>query len=161
MGLAVGMRRGGSRYWTRARLPITTAGDRAWMLRTERSACWDGRRAIRRCCGRRARWGETAFYPFLSGRDNLPRWPGGVGSAITEWTWCLDKPDWPNAPGTPWPATAAACGNGWAWPRRPLSGSFHLAFFEGEDGPRPRCLTRLESTGSQVLSRSSVLPVSG
>jgi hypothetical protein len=47
--------------------------------------------------------GETAFYPFLSGRDNLPRWPGGVGSAITEWTWCSDKSDWPNAPGTPWP----------------------------------------------------------
>jgi len=30
--------------------------------------------------------GETAFYPFLSGRDNLPRWLVGVGSAITEWT---------------------------------------------------------------------------
>src|SRR5262249_26346717 len=89
------------------------------------------------------------------------RWPGGGGSAITEWRWCSDKPDWPNAPGTPWSATATACGNGWAWPRRPLSGPVHLVLSEGEDGPGSRCLTRPESTGSQALSRSSLLPAGG
>ena len=44
-----------------------------------------------------------AFCPFLSGRDNLRASPGGAGSAITERAWSSDKPDWPNAPGTPGP----------------------------------------------------------
>ena len=54
-----------------------------------------------------------AFYPFLSGRDDFGRWPGSAGSAITEWMWCSDKQDGLNALGTPWPAAATACGNGW------------------------------------------------
>src|ERR1700745_3625695 len=37
----------------------------------------------------------------------------------------------------------------------------YRALSEGEDGPRSRCLTRPESTGSQALSRSSLLPASG
>src|SRR5215469_905156 len=44
---------------------------------------------------------------------------------------------------------------------QPLSGPFHRVLSEGEAGPRSRCVTRPESTGSQALSRSSVLPASG
>ena len=44
---------------------------------------------------------------------------------------------------------------------RPFSGSFHLGLSVGEDGPRSRWLTRPESTGSQALSRSSLLSASG
>jgi len=102
-----------------------------------------------------------AFYPFLSGRDDFGRWPGSAGSAITEWMWCSDKQDGLNALGTPWRAAATACGNGWAWPRGPLSGLVQRVLPVGEDGPRSRCLTRPESTGSRALSRSSVLPGSG
>ena len=39
----------------------------------------------------------SAFCPFLSGRDNL-RAVARRCSGITEWTWCSDEPDWPNAP---------------------------------------------------------------
>ena len=58
-GLAVGMRSGGEPLLDPA--PVCPSPRRVTapgMLRTGRSACWDGRRAIRRCCGRRARWGR-------------------------------------------------------------------------------------------------------
>ena len=56
--------------------------------------------------------GEIAFYPFLSGRDNLrAARPAGAGSAIGGWTWCSGRWDWPNEPGMPWLATATGCGS--------------------------------------------------
>src|SRR5689334_17080177 len=104
---------------------------------------------------------ETVFYPFLSGRENLRAVARQCGLGDHRVDVVLGQAGLAERAGTPWPTTATACGNGWAWPRRPLSGPFHLALSEGEDGPRSRCLTRPESTGSQALSRSSLLPVSG
>src|SRR5215472_4929401 len=37
-----------------------------------------------------------AFYCSCRAGTTCARWPGGAGSGITEWTWCSDKPDWPN-----------------------------------------------------------------
>src|SRR5215470_3890338 len=63
------------------------------------------------------------------------RWPGIAGSAITEWMWCSDRQDGLNALGTPWPAAATACGNGWGAAAGPLSGLVQRVLSVGEDGP--------------------------
>ena len=78
--------RWGAAAGPRACLPITTAGDRTWDVADRKIRVLGrppGDTAVLRQTGS---MGETAFYPFLSGRDKLRAVPGGAGSAITEWT---------------------------------------------------------------------------
>jgi ABC-2 type transport system ATP-binding protein len=50
--------------------------------------------------------GGIAFYPFLSGRDNLRTVARRAGWPIRGWRWCWGWWGWPCGPTMRWPATA-------------------------------------------------------
>ena len=83
--------------------------------------------------------GETAFYPVLSGRDNLRAVARRCGLGDHRVDVVLGQAGLAERAGDAVAGYSCGMRQRLGVAAAALSGPFHLVLFEGEDGPRSRC----------------------